>query len=240
MNSETEIDNAAAAESRRGEFLKGVRDELPILLGVIPFGMIFGALAVGAHLTAFSAQAMSSMIFAGSSQFIAVQLIGGGAATAVVLMTIFVVNLRHALYSASVAPHVRKLSLAWKLLLSYLLTDEAYAVTITHYDREGDGPFRHWYFLGTGLTLWLSWQVSTAVGIFIGAQMPSNWPLSFALPITFIALVVPGLKDRAVTAAAVCAGVVGVLTMDFPNKIGLVIAALVGILVGMLLERRPS
>jgi 4-azaleucine resistance transporter AzlC len=240
MNTEAEIERGAAAESRKGEFLKGVRDELPILLGVIPFGMIFGALAIGAHLTAVAAQAMSSLIFAGSAQFIAVQLIGGGASAAVVLMTIFVVNLRHALYSASIAPHVRKLSLPWKLLLSYLLTDEAYAVTITHYDREGDGPFRHWYFLGTGITLWTSWQISTALGIFIGAQMPANWPLSFALPITFIALVVPGLKDRAVTAAAVCAGVVGVLTLGFPNKTGLIAAALVGILVGMLLERRKA
>ena len=224
------------AKTRKQEFWGGVRDEAPILLGVVPFGLLFGALAISTHISMLAAQAMSVVIFAGSAQFIAAQLVGTGTSGLVILMVVFVVNLRHALYSASVAPHIRHLSTGWKLLLAYLLTDEAYAVTITHYNRAGDSPDRRWYFLGAGLTLWSSWQASTAVGIFIGAQIPANWPLGFVLPLTFIALVVPALKDRAGIAAALVAGLVGLLTMNFPYKTGLLLAALIGILTGLAVE----
>ena len=226
--------------TRKQEFWSGLRDEAPILLGVVPFGLLFGALAISVHLSSLTAQAMSSIIFAGSSQFIAAQLVGSGTSGLVILMVVFVVNLRHALYSASVAPHLKGLSTGWKVLLSYLLTDEAYAVTIMHYNKEGDSETRHWYFLGAGLTLWSAWQVSTALGIFIGAQIPSNWSLSFVLPLTFIAVVVPALKDRAAVAAALVAGVVGLLAMGFPYKTGLLLAALIGILIGLLIEGKPK
>jgi len=228
------------ANTRKQEFWSGVRDEAPILLGVVPFGLLFGALAISAHLSTWAAQAMSSIIFAGSAQFIAAQLVGTGTSGLVILMVVFVVNLRHALYSASVAPHLRHLGKGWKLLLAYLLTDEAYAVTITHYNREGDSPTRHWYFLGAGLMLWSSWQVSTAIGIFIGAQIPASWPLGFILPLTFIALVVPALKDRAGVAAALVAGTIGLLASGFPYKTGLLLAALIGILTGLLVEGKPK
>ncbi len=227
-------------KTRKQEFWNGVRDEAPILLGVVPFGLIFGALAMNARLSAAAAQAMSSIVFAGSAQFIAAQLVAAGTAGIVIVLVVFVVNLRHALYSASVAPYVRHLHPAWKLLLSYLLTDEAYAVTITHYNREGAAPDGHWYFLGAGLTLWASWQASTAVGIFIGAQIPSGWPLDFVLPLTFIALVVPALRDRASLAAASVAGLAGALAMNLPYKTGLLAAALIGIVAGLVLERRPK
>ncbi len=228
------------AKTRKQEFWSGARDETPILLGVVPFGLIYGALAMSAHLTTAAAQAMSSVIFAGSAQFIATQLVATGAAGIVILIVVFVVNLRHALYSASVAPHVKHLNPAWKTLLAYLLTDEAYAVTITHYNQEGDPVNRHWYFLGAGLTLWSSWQVSTALGIFIGARIPQTWPLDFILPLTFIALVIPALKDRASVAAAFVAGLAGVLTMNFPYKTGLLMAALIGIVTGMGLEGKKK
>ncbi|MDP2995437.1 MAG: AzlC family ABC transporter permease [Anaerolineales bacterium] len=226
--------------TRKQEFWNGVRDEAPILLGVAPFGLIFGALAVNAHIAVPAAQVMSSIIFAGSSQFIAAQMMGTGASGLVIILVVFVVNLRHALYSASVAPHVRHLAPGWKFLLAYLLTDEAYAVTITHYNQEGDPANKHWYFLGAGLTLWTAWQVSTAIGIFIGAQLPQDWPLGFVLPLTFIALVVPALKDKASVAAAVTAALVGVLTFGFPFKIGLLAAAFIGILTGLLVEGMPK
>ncbi len=226
--------------SRRREFWLGVRDEAPILLGVVPFGLIFGALAIHARLSMAAAQAMSSVIFAGSAQFISAQLIGAGSSGLVILMVVCVVNLRHALYSASVAPHLKHLGTGWKLLLAYLLTDEAYAVTITHYSQPGGDGNRHWYFLGAGLMLWGSWQISTALGILLGAQMPQNWPLGFAVPVTFIALVVPALKDKAGTAAAVVAAVMGLLCINLPYKTGLLAAALLGILAGLLVEGRRA
>lgn len=224
--------------SRVVEFYNGVIDELPILLGVVPFGLIFGALAVHNGLTPFAAQSTSSIIFAGSAQFIAVQLIGAGASTAVILMVVFVVNIRHALYSASVAPYIEHLAPVWKYILAYFLTDEAYVVAISNYNKHGASPIRHWYFLGAGVTLWASWQVSTLVGILVGSGIGENWPVGFALPLTFIALVVPGLKSRPAVLAAVTAGVIGLLTVNFPYKTGLLLAAFCGIAAALLAEKK--
>lgn len=221
-------------------FWAGVRAEFPLLIGVFPFGLIYGALALSAELSSAAAQMMSSIVFAGSSQFVATQLIHEAAPGLVIVLTIAVVNLRHMLYSASVAPYLKGLSMRWKALLAYLLTDEAYAATIIHYEEEGLTPSSHWFFLGAGLSLWSTWQVSTAAGIFLGAAIPASWPLDFALPLTFIAMVVPVLKDRPVIASAVSAGVVALLAYDLPYKLGLILAALIGILVGIFVEGRKS
>ena len=228
------------ATTRKQEFWKGIQDETPILLGVVPFGLIYGALAMNSHLSVPAAQAMSAVIFGGSSQYVAAQLIEAGTSGVVIIMVVCVINLRHALYSASIAPHVKHLNPLWKLLLAYLLTDEAYAVTITHYNQGCDTPYKHWYYLGSGLTLWSSWQISTAVGIQIGAQIPQNWPLGFVLPLTFIALVVPALKDRASILSGVVASIVGLLAIGFPLKTGLLAAALIGIVTGLGIEGRQK
>ncbi|MGB8646892.1 MAG: AzlC family ABC transporter permease [Anaerolineae bacterium] len=227
--------------SRRSELLAGIRDELPILIGVAPFGMIYGVLALGAGLPPLVAFAMSSIVFAGSAQFLGAQLIGSLTPFPVVLLSTFVINLRHMLYSASVAPYVKHLSPLWKALLAYLLTDEAYAVVITRYrTTRTPGSFQHWYFLGAGLTLWSGWQLSTLVGIAAGAQVPSSWSLDFALALTFIALVVPALHTRADAAAALSAGIVALLGVNLPYKLGLVLAALVGVGVGLVVGRRTT
>ena len=228
--------------SPRSEFLSGIKAELPILLGVIPFGLIYGVLALSVSLPADVALAMSSIVFAGSAQFVGTQLIGAGTPGVVIVLTTLVVNLRHMLYSASVAPYLKPLHLKWKWLLAYLLTDEAYAVAITHYLQDEVRPTpsanKHWYFLGAGLTLWGTWQVSTAAGIFLGQQVPASWTLDFTLALTFIALVVPTLRDRPSLAAALSAGVVAVLMAGLPFKLGLLLAALTGILAGLLVEAR--
>ena len=221
-------------------FWAGVRAELPLLMGVIPFGMIYGVLALNAGLRPAAAQMMSSIVFAGSAQFITAQLVREAVPGLVIVLTIAVVNLRHMLYSASVAPYVRDLPMGWKILLSYLLTDEAYAVTILNYEKEGDAPSGHWFFLGAGLTLWISWQLSTAAGILLGTTLPESWPLDFGLPITFIALIFPTLKDRPAIAAALTAGTVALFAHDLPYKLGLMLAGLLGILVGTVLEERKS
>lgn len=233
-----------AMPSPRSEFVAGVKAELPILLGVVPFGMIYGVLALGAGLSAEAAQAMSSIVFAGSAQFVGAQLFRLGTPGVVIVLTTFVVNLRHMLYSASVAPYLQHLDRGWKLLLSYLLTDEAYAVTITRYRQTSSQPAgasnKHWYFLGAGVALWSSWQVSTAAGILLGAQIPPSWSLDFTLALTFIALVVPMLQDRPSLAAAVSAGAVAVFGADWPYKLGLMAAATAGIVAGLLVEAWSS
>jgi 4-azaleucine resistance transporter AzlC len=217
-------------------FLAGVRAESPLLIGVFPFGLIYGALAIGAGISPAAAQMMSSIVFAGSAQFIAAQLIHDAAPGLVIVLTIAVVNLRHMLYSASVAPYIEHLPARWKTLLAYLLTDEAYAATIIHYEEDGFTPTGHWFFFGAGLALWTTWQVSSALGIFLGAALPSSWPLDFAIPLTFIAMVMPVLKDKPIVTAAVSAGTVALLANILPFKLGLILAALVGIFTGTYLE----
>jgi 4-azaleucine resistance transporter AzlC len=226
------------------QLIAGMKAELPIAVGVVPFGMIYGVLALAAGVPPLLALAMSSIVFAGSAQFIAVQLISVASPAAILLSTTFIVNLRHLLYSASLAPHLRHLPRAWRWLLAYLLTDEAYAIAAVHYqDKSQTLTYKHYYFLSAGLTLWLSWQMSTAVGLFLGAQIPASWSLDFTLALTFIGIVVPTLFtqtgiDRPNMAAALSAGLVAVLTFYWPYKLGLMAAALVGIGVGSWLSGR--
>jgi 4-azaleucine resistance transporter AzlC len=224
----------------RKTFWDGVRAEIPLLVGVFPFGMIYGALALNAGLSTLASQMMSSIVFAGSAQFVTAQLVHDAAPALVIILTIAVVNLRHMLYSASLAPYLKNLSLKWKVLLSYLLTDEAYAPSILKFEGTGITPVSHWFLLGAGFSLWFTWQISTAFGIFLGTAIPVKWPLDFALPLTFIAMVVPALKNRPMIAAAVSAGSVAVFAYSLPFKLGLILAALTGIVVGAILEGRKS
>ncbi len=231
----------------RREFAAGIRAELPILLGVLPFGLIYGALALQAGIPPAPALAMSSIVFAGSAQFVATQLIAARASVGLLLLTTFVVNLRHLLYSASLAPYLRPLRPAWKAALAYLLTDEAYAVAITHYSQTSparatppshrDEPdHRHWFFLGAGLTLWTTWQASTAVGLYLGARMPTSWHLEFALPLTFLALARPAVTDRATAITVLVASVVGIVSYGLAMRLGIIVAAFAGIAAGIVAE----
>lgn len=224
--------------SSRAEFIAGIRSQLPILLGVIPFGVIYGVLGIGAGLPPELAQAMSSIVFAGSSQFIGAQMIKDATPALVIVLTTLVVNLRHMLYAASVQPYIRHLSARWKWLLAYLLTDEAYATTIVHYQRGGEIKHKHWFYFGAGITLWSSWQLSTLAGVVFGsaAQIPAAWGLDFTLALTFIGLVFTSLKDKPTVAAALVAGLVAVLGVNLPYRLGLMLAALSGIVAGVILE----
>lgn len=230
--------NQADGFSPRRQFWRGVLAEFPLLVGVFPFGLIFGVIALDAGLSQAAAQASSAIIFAGSSQFVFAQLVLNNAPGLVMLVSIFIVNLRHALYSASIAPHFEKLPGRWKPFLAYLLTDEAYAVAIVELRQNPDAPNQHWFYVGSGLALWTTWQASTAVGIFLGTAVPSSWSLDFTLALTFIAMMVPLLKDRPSIAAAFAAGLTALASYSLPYKLGLVAAALVGIVTGSLLEKR--
>jgi len=224
-------------KTARREFIQGFKAELPILVGVIPFGLIYGVSAINAGIPALAAQAMSVIVLAGSAQFVMTKLIGAGVPVSVTIITAFIVNLRHLLYSASIAPYLKPLKTGWKWLLAYFLTDEAYAVSITHYQLPGEQTSKHWYFLGAGLALFSAWQISTAIGILLGAQLPASWSLDFAIALTFIALVVPMLKDRPGIVAAGVASIVAIGAAGVPYKLDLIIATFVGILVGLGVEK---
>lgn len=228
--------------TRSHEFTQGARDMVPMLLGAIPFGIIFGSLAGAAGLTPWQTIGMSLLVFAGSAQFIAISLLGAGVGLAVVLLTTFVVNLRHALYSASLQPYVRHLPKRWRMPLAFWLTDEAYAVVVHRYAESDASPNKHWYFLGAALAMYVNWQLCTLVGVVFGQSVPNlgAWGLDFAMLATFIGIVVPMLRNRPQVAAALVAAAVALVCHALPYKLGLLVAAFSGIVVGVLLERRSG
>lgn len=229
---------------RRTAFTEGVRALLPILVGVVPFGLIFGVTAAELAVDNWLGWASSFIIFAGASQLAAVDLLAAGAAPAVVILTVVVINARHLMYSASLEPHFRDFDLRDKFLLPYLMTDQAYAMSILKFDEAGlDRTYRKWYFLGAGMALWTTWQSSTTVGIVVGDVIPSSWRLDFAVPLVFLALLVPAVRSRPALVAATVAGLIalsGRLAFDgagLPFNLGLVLGALAGVAAGTLTDR---
>ena len=224
--------SSAPATPRRTEFFAGVRAQAPLLLGVAPFATAYGAYAVRSGLSTGFSQAMSAIVFGGASQFVAVRLISNGVPAAVIVLTVLLVNARHMLYSASLAPYTDHLERRWRWLLAYLLTDEAYATAITRYQR-GSSAHAHWFLFGSSFALWATWQLMTALGVFVGAAVPDSWSLDFALPLTFIALLVPALKGRPAVAAAAVAGVVAVVGFRWPYGTGLLMSIVAGMAAGI-------
>jgi 4-azaleucine resistance transporter AzlC len=206
-------------------------------LGVMPFGVIYGIVALQSGIPPLAAVLMSSVVFAGSAQFLLAQLVGAGAPALLMVGAVGVVNLRHALYSASVAPVLQTLPWRWKLLLTYLLTDEAYAAAIPHLLAAPRSPQAHWILFGAGFTLWAGWQLATLAGVLVGAQLPNNLSLDFALPLTFIAIVVPLLTDRRRVLVALVAAALAVLLAGLPYKLGLFCAALAALLLAAILPQ---
>ena len=218
-------------------FVSGAKKIAPVLLALVPFGVAFGASATESGLSAQEALGMSVFVAAGAAQLAAIQLISAGASVVVVVLTVLVINLRLMLYSASLVPHFGRLPLGWKGLLSYHLTDQAYAATITRFDAgEVDEPLKRWYFLGVGLSIWSTWQAATMTGVFLGAWVSEGFSLDFVLPLIFIALAVPAVKDRMTGVAALSAGVAALFAAALPLNLGLITAALVGVLCGLAAE----
>jgi 4-azaleucine resistance transporter AzlC len=225
------------ASSAAAAFVSGAKAIVPVLLALVPFAVAFGATAMGNGLSALEALGMSVFVFAGAAQLAAVPLMSAGASVAVVVLTVLVVNLRLTLYSASLAPHFRRLPAGWKGLLSYLLTDQAYAATITRFDDgQTEEPDKRWYFLGVALAIWVTWQAAAMLGVFLGSWASEGWSLDFVLPLTFIALAVPAVRDRTTAAAALSAGVAAVFAAALPLNLGLITAASVGVLGGLFAE----
>ena len=213
----------------------------PMLLGVAPFGLIYGVLAVNAGMPAQLACAMSAIVFGGASQMILTQLWAAGTPAPVMApdgghgQPAPCAVLGH--HGASAGTAVARLESADRLL-----TDEAFAAMMRRLDGgsadRGAGPYRHWYFFGAGFALWAGWRVSTLAGVLVGAQVPRHWPLDFFLPLTFIGIIVPALKHRAQPRRGPVASALAVACHGLPHKSGLMAAALGGIAAGMLLRDR--
>jgi 4-azaleucine resistance transporter AzlC len=213
-----------------------------MMVGAAPFGLIFGTLAIASGIPVWTTVALSAMVFAGSSQFVAVSLIGSGVALPVLWLTTFVVNLRHALYSATLLPYARHLPARWRWALAFWLTDETFAVVeiqLRDHVGERDGA-RYW--LGSSLAMYINWQVWTIAGIVVGSNIPGldNLGLDFAMVATFAAIVAPQLRERPVLVAAMVAGTVAMMGRALPYKLGLMLAATAGVVAGVFAETLSS
>ncbi|PAS98316.1 MAG: branched-chain amino acid ABC transporter permease [Candidatus Dactylopiibacterium carminicum] len=225
---------------RLSEFLAGVRAEAPLLLGVVPFGLIYGVMGLSAGMPGWAVVLSSSLIFGGSSQIVFAQLWGAATPGAVTVGTVGVVNLRHALYSAAIARYLKDLPWRWKLLLAYLLTDEAFVAAMPRFRDGPTSAARHWFLFGTGITLWAVWQLATLGGVLIGAAIPPGWSLDFSVALTFIALLVLSVSRRSELLAAFIAAGVALAAFGLPHKLWILLAAGAGMLAGVLLRRfRP-
>lgn len=214
-----------------------LRDIAPILVGVAPFGLIVGVAAVDAGLEAFQAYAVSPLVFAGAAQLAALDLIGRDGAVVVVILTPLVINARFVMYSASLAPWFRPASPSAKVAAAYLLTDQAFAVSIIRYTRRKEGTrVRMSYYFAAALALWLTWQVTSLVGVLVGAAIPAEWSLDFAVPLVFMALLVPAVVDRPTAVAAAVGAAVAVATTGLPFNLGLLSGAAAGIGAGYAAE----
>ena len=233
-------DALAKAPSAQQEFWHGVCDESPLMFGIIPFGLVFGVLGIESGLDPLQTILLSTILFGGASQIVFAQLWAAGIPALIVGSSVCVINIRHLLYSASMASHLRHLSLRWRLLLGYLLTDEAYAVSIKRFTNGRAGPFQHFHLLGSGTLLWTGWQASTIMGIVVGKTIPESWSLSFTIPLTFIAVIAPIIRTRAEIVTAVTAGSLATICQPLPWNSWLVIAAFGGILAGWLVHHLNS
>lgn len=222
------------------EFISGIRALSPLLLGVFPFAFVCGVEAINAGLSVAQSLAMNVIIFAGASQLITAQMISEGAYPAMIVLTAVGVNLRFMMYSASLSPLLAHLPLRHRAAYAYMLSDQAYAVSIFELEEHRREPLKHFFFLGAAIALYSSWQIGAWLGTFIGRAVPENWSLEFAVPLTFLAVVIPAIKTRPMLVSACVAGVVAVVLRDLPPGTGLVIGAICGIGAGTYAEVRIS
>ena len=224
------------------EFWAGARQTIPLIVGAIPFGIIFGTLAQSNGLSFVGALAMSVCVFAGSSQFIALGLLGTGSPVAVIVLTTCVVNLRHLLYAVGLVPYLRRLPQRWKLALAFWLTDETFMVAIQRYQASDASPYKQWFQLGSALAMYGNWQLCTLLGLTLGHTLPNaaNWGLDFAMVATFIGMTIPYLVTRPMVATVLVAGITALLARSLPHQLGLVAAAIAGICAGVWLENSTA
>lgn len=219
-------------------FFTGSRDISMLVIAAVPFAIIYGALAVTAGLSEWLVMAMSIFVFAGASQFIAVTLFTSSAAYPVILLTVFIINLRHMLYAASLMPQIAKLPQWFRLPMGFLLTDEAFAVVSNRVIQTPSKRGFVAYYFGAGLTMYLSWIFFSWMGMTLGQNIPDikSWGLDVAMAVAFVGIIVPILKKRADWACFLTASISALLTYDWPHQTGLLFSSLIAIAVGMLVS----
>ncbi len=218
---------------------QAIKDSLPVMLGVIPFGITCGVMGTTAGLTSLETMSMSLLVFAGAAQFFSITMLGAGVMDwGLIVFTTLLINLRHFIMGASLAPYMLKLPLPFQALLSFGLTDESYAITANRIFKSGYNPH---YQLGASAALYVTWAVSTLAGVILGSQIadPLEWGLDFAMPATFLVLLIPRLVDRTSLYVCAAAGITAVLgALYLPGKWYIIIACLIPSILGSIIDRK--
>ena len=218
-------------------FLKGVIDVSPLMIPVVPFGLIFGVLAIDVGFTPLETMGMSLIIFGGASQIVLLQLFSGGASSLVIISSVGAVNSRHLLYGAVVSEHLSDLKLIWKIIISYFLIDQAFARSNEYFKKNKDEN-KYFHLVGGGATCWIIWQSTTFFGIILGAAIPEKLGLSFAIPLTFLALLINDFRKLINVVVIVVSGFVATLGYNLiPFKAYVIVAALIGLLSAFILTK---
>ena len=216
-------------------FLRGIIDVSPLMIPVVPFGLIFGILAIDIGFSPLATMGMSLIIFGGASQIVLLQLFSGGASSLVIISSVGAVNSRHLLYGAVVSEHVSDLKLIWKIIISYFLIDQAFAIS-NNYLKKNKNSNRYFHLVGGGATCWLIWQSTTFLGIMLGAAIPEKLGLSFAVPLTFLALLVNDFRKLINVIVITISGLVATLGYNYiPFKAYVIVAAITGLITAMIL-----
>jgi predicted branched-subunit amino acid permease len=218
------------------DFRAGFVQMLPASVGIIPFGLVCGVGAAAAGASTLGALGLSAIVFSGTAQILAVQLLAAGAPLAVIVLTCFVAGLRLVIYSAAMAPYLRPLPARWQHGLAFLLTDQVFAASVRRFQAGGPPRAGGMHFLGSGFALWASWQLTNVIGYFAGNLIPQSWSLEFAVPLCFIALVAPHLRSSPMIIAALVAGSAVIALGGLPMNLNLIAAGLLGIAAGTLAD----
>jgi 4-azaleucine resistance transporter AzlC len=218
----------------------GARAVAPMLVGVIPFGLVAGATSVSDGFGVRAAVGMSMIVFAGASQLAALQVLAGGGSALVAAIAAWTINLRMLLYSASLAPHLAHERTGRRLAAAYFMTDQAYAVSITRWEQAPTEPGRRLpFYLGAGLTMWTGWQLATLAGALGGNALPHDLPLDFAVPLVFLVLLVPSITTWPAAVSALAGGAAAVIAAQLgAGSLSILAGALVGIAAGAVTEAR--
>jgi 4-azaleucine resistance transporter AzlC len=212
----------------------------PMMIGVLPFGLAFGATTVAHGYGTPAAVGFSVIVFAGASQLAAVQALAGGGSALVAAAAAWTVNLRLLLYTASLAPYFSHERLGRRLVAAYVLTDQAYAASIARWkDAPDDRAGRFSFYMGGAMTLWIGWQLATLAGALIGNTIPKSVPLDFSIPLIFIALLMPTITSWPAAVAAASGGAAAVVSAELgAHSLSILVGAIVGITAGALAEGR--
>ena len=218
-------------------FLKGIIDVSPLMIPVVPFGLIFGILAIDIGFTPLETMGMSLIVFGGASQIVLLQLFSGGASSLIIISSVGAVNSRHLLYGAVVSEHLSDLKLIWKILISYFLIDQAFARSNEYFKKSSDKN-KYFHLIGGGATCWVIWQSTTFLGIILGAAIPEKLGLSFAVPLTFLAILVNDFRKIINVLVILVSGLVATIGFNYiPYKAYVIVAAITGLLTAIILTK---